>query len=172
MNRNLYALVPEFREKVEAVLADCKQQGFDLRPFCTQRTVDEQARLWRQSRSKEEIDEQVGMLRIKGATWLAQVMQRVGPQYGRHVTNALPGASWHNWSEAIDCFVYDTVAVWDADHPGYAAYATAAKARGLEAGFYWSRFQDAVHVQQRHDPVLKTHTWEEVDGIMRAKFGE
>ena len=38
------------------------------------------------------------------ANFLASVLDGVGPQHGPHVTNALPGLSWHQWGEAVDCF--------------------------------------------------------------------
>ena len=83
MSRDLNALVPEFRLKVEELLPICDQSGYTMRQFFTIRTPFEQGKLWRQSRSSQEIQEKLSELRNKGAGFLAHCIESVGPQNGR-----------------------------------------------------------------------------------------
>jgi len=171
MSRDLNLLNPEFKEQVDLMLRNLIEEGFELRPFFTRRTPKEQARFWRQSRSTIEIRKAADRLTQEGALWIAKTLLGVGPQHGRWATNALPGQSWHQWGEAIDCFVVSDLgkAVWSTKHEGYEAYAKEAKRLGLTAGYFWMR-KDAVHVQFRSEPVRATHTWIEIDREMREKF--
>jgi hypothetical protein len=167
VGRDLTELTPEFLEKIEIVLSSVAQSGYDVRPFVTGRDVFTQAKLWRQSRSSEEIKSAVERLKHESAPWLAEVVEGVGPQLGRWATNALPGQSWHQWGEAVDCFVVaeNGRGVWSSRHPGYESYASEAKKAGLNSGFYWSR-RDAVHVQLRQEGVRAHYTWPEIDAKM------
>lgn len=166
--RNLEVLKDPFEEKVRRTIADVQvQDGWTMRPFYTQRSPWDQARLWRQSRGTKEIHAAVKVLEREGASFLGQVLLEVGPQNGRWATNALPGQSWHQWGEAVDCFaLVDGRAVWGRGHPAYKAYAERAKALGLTAGYYWRR-QDAVHLQETSETVRSRWTWAEIDAIMR-----
>ena len=171
MSRDTSDLIPEFRPKVQELLKNVLDRGFELRPFYTVRDPREQARLWRQSRSREEIDRTIDKIAREGAPWVSSLVEEVGPQYGRWATNALPGQSWHQWGEAIDCFVRaeNGRAVWSARHPGYQAYAEEAESLGLTAGYYWTR-RDAVHVQLRREGVRSYYTWPEIDEQMKEWF--
>lgn len=171
MSTDINLLEPEFRDKINLVLEDCKRKGFELRPFFTIRDVLEQARLWRQSRPLTEIERVVRKLRREGASFIADAVEQVGPQHGRWATNNLPGQSWHQWGLAIDCYVIADGghSVWSSKHPGYLAYAEASKAQGLTAGYYWVR-QDAVHVQNTHEGVRSRYTWVEIDREMRERY--
>lgn len=163
----LSSLVPDFQARVAAVIEACARQGVELRPFYALRSPWEQARLWRQSRAREEIDTAIGRLQGLGAPWLAEVLQGVGPCHGRHVTNALPGASWHNWGEAVDCVVIrGGVAVWEASAAAYGVYHDAARAAGLHLGPRW----DAVHVQARPMAPNYYHDIADVDRLMRERW--
>jgi hypothetical protein len=63
------------------------------------------------------------------ALFLAQCIERVGKQFGEHVTNAIPGLSWHQWGEAADsAWVVDNEVVWSIEETvnglnGYMVYA-------------------------------------------------
>ena len=161
-------LAPEFRADVERLLDALRAQGHEFRLSTTLRTPWQQARLWRQSRTRATISERVVALRRAGAEHLAHVLESVGPQSGRPVTNAIPGLSWHQWGEAADLYlVVDGAAVWDAGHPGYHALAITAESLGLKSG---RSFGDPPHVQARRTepsalPIL------EVDAEMRERFG-
>jgi hypothetical protein len=165
MSRDLVDLEPEFRGLVEEVLEDCSAHGFELVPYSTLRSAADQAKLWRQGRSRNLIQAEIQRLKDAGARQLARTLDQVGPQFGDKVTNALPGESWHNYGLACDCFVKeDGEAIWDSNHPGYRIYAHFATLRGLTAGFYWEELKDAPHVQARRqlNPV-STLTWAEVE---------
>jgi len=126
-----------------------------MKPCDTLRDPYTQARLWRQSRSKAVIQKKIKELKEKGAPFLAHCIESVGPQSGPHVTNAIPGLSWHQWGEAVDCYwSAKGKVVWDqnlkiAGVNGYQAYAEEAKKLGLNSGYYWSKLKDVPHVQFR-----------------------
>lgn len=163
-------LVQEFEFKVGRALSACATAGVEMRPYYRLRTTTEQAKLWRQSRPKEEIEAAVSMLQRERAPYLARCLVEAGAQSGKWATNALPGQSWHQWGEAVDCAVYEHGKFsWSAAHPGYELYARAAKAEGLEAGYYWQR-KDAVHIQFRVASVRSLYSWEDIDRLMLNKF--
>ena len=100
MAADLTLLVPAFRPRLETLLANCRARGVEMRPYTGLRTPLEQAKLWRQSRSREQIDAKVAQLRAAGADYLADCIVHVGPRNGDPVTNAVPVLSWHQWGEA------------------------------------------------------------------------
>lgn len=175
---SLDGLVPNFRTKLEAVLATCASAGVEMRPYFGIRTPDEQAKLWRQSRAKEEIEVARQKLLAGGAPFLAEVLHRVGPQHGPHVTNALPGFSWHQWGEAMDCFwALNGHAEWSTTVlengvNGYRFYANAGKAAGLTAGGLWTSFKDWPHLQLRSaaSPVAAGMSMSDIDKEMKKRF--
>lgn len=172
MAADLSLLVDPFEAEITGILgALLLDDGFQLRPFFTRRHPLEQARLWRQSRTTTEVHTAASMLAREGAVYLRGLLLSVGPQHGKWATNALPGQSWHQWDEAIDCFVMEHGrAVWRRDHPGYRRYAEKAREAGLTAGFFW-RHQDAVHVQAREGRVRSLFTWAQIDQDMQRRFG-
>lgn len=177
MSRNLEDLHPSFRPRAEHVLAECQAQGVTMRPFFTWRSPEEQARLWRQSRPRLEIDAKVAELRERGAWYLAEVIVQAGPQYGRWATNAIPGESWHQWGLALDAFwLLDGQAVWSTrkrielasgrDVNGYHLYAEIAQAESLTAGGYWRR-RDWPHIQAPALSVRSYFSLTEIDEAMQ-----
>lgn len=168
-----------FREKMQSLLAALDAIGVEMRPYFGVRTPEEQAILWRQSRSREEISAAIARLRSGGADFLADILRDVGPRHGPHVTNALPGLSWHQWGEAVDCFwAVNGVAEWSSTKlvdgiNGYRVYATKAKELGLEAGGFWSSLKDWPHVQLRRagSPASAGMTLAEIDEQMRNRYG-
>jgi hypothetical protein len=173
-SRNLAALEPDFRAAVEKLLAACDQRGAILKPFFTVRGPGVQAKLWCQSRTAAQISAQKSALTQAGAGWLAGLLDVRWAGTGPQVTNALPGLSWHQWGEAIDCYVEGErkEAIWNVRHAGYRIYAEEAKRLGLEAGALWTRFPDAVHVQWRAEgsPLRTGMSWAQIDAAMRKKF--
>ena len=176
---SLDGLDSAFRAKVEAVLASLAAIGVDMRPYDGIRTPEKQAILWRQSRSKEEIAAAIQKLSNADATYLAGVLDDVGPQHGPHVTNALPGLSWHQWGEALDCFwSVNGSAEWSTSEivdgvNGYKVYAAKAKEIGLDAGGLWPSFKDWPHLQldAARSPAAAGKTLAEIDAVMRERFG-
>ncbi len=168
-----------FRSQLEALLANLKARGVEMRPVQALRSPREQAVLWRQSRSAEEIAAGIARLKAGKADFLASVLESVGPQHGPHVTNSLPGLSWHQWGEAVDCFwavngkaEWSTTLMLDGIN-GYRVYAATARDMKLEAGGLWTGFQDWPHVQIRPapSPLAAGLTLAEIDTEMRKRFG-
>lgn len=157
MSVGLDQLTAEFRRSVEALLDQCKMNGVEMRPFFAVRSPQEQARLWRQSRSREEIEAATHRLQAGGAVFLARILVSMGAQHGPRVTNCLPGLSWHQWGEAVDCFwAVNGVAEWSASRlvdgvNGYHFYARMARASGLYPGGLWRSLKDWPHVQLRSE---------------------
>lgn len=178
MAADLTVLTPKFKTQVLKLLANCKARGCEMRPYMSLRTPLEQARLWRQSRAIEAINAKIAEFRAGGAPYLAQTLQKAGPQNGDPVTNAAPGLSWHQWGEAVDCFwVVDGAAVWSAKQlvngqNGYQVMVAEAQKLGLTPGGGWASFKDWPHVQLRPDASpLKTMSLAQVDAEMKQRFG-
>jgi hypothetical protein len=177
MSRNIKELTPEFRKVVKELLSKCNASGYPMQPFYTLRTPYEQGILWRQSRSRQEIEEKITELRDKGADFLAYCIESVGPQNGRHVTNAVPGLSWHQWGEAVDCFwLLEGKAEWSTRKKvnginGYVNYGTIARSLGLTSGGFWSSFRDWPHVQLRRESHPgRIYSLLEIDREMANRF--
>jgi len=165
----LDGLTDEFRETVGVLLAKLKEQGHTLVPYCTVRTPFEQARLWRQSRSSQQIATMTQRLRQQGAPRIAACIEAIGPCYGKPVTNAAPGYSWHQYGEAVDCFLLDRDghADWDSSAAGYIAYARTAKELGLRAG---RDFGDSPHVQLRHHEPHHDHSPSQLEDMLAERY--
>ncbi len=175
---SLDGLDPEFKSKVEQLIDVCRASGVMMRPYSGLRKPSKQAKLWRQSRSTEQINAEIKRLRDADAPFLADVLDKVGPQHGPHVTNALPGLGWHQWGEAVDCFwAVDGRAEWSTERlvdgvNGYQFYAEAARNFGLTAGGFWNSFKDWPHVQLRTagSPISAGMTLSQIDAIMKSRF--
>lgn len=168
--RSLDQLDIDFRNKLTELMARCAEAGADMRVTETLRHPYRQARLWRQSRTRAQVDAAIGDLEAQGAVYLAGVMRAVGPQpWGPHVTNALPGVSWHNIGYAAD-FYWNVGgrAVWSLTDilngvNGYEVLGREALALGLTSGLYW-RHKDAPHVQYYPESSpIGLYTWKELD---------
>ena len=149
---DLSQLLPEVQEKAQKIVADCKAFGFDLLIYSTLRTFEEQAKLYRQSRTYQEIVNKHNWFIEKGFPELAEILMKVGPCYGANVTGAGPGESWHNYREAFDAVpVINDVAQWNykgaEDHWDF--YVQSIKDNGMFSGVGWG---DMPHAQLRPDP--------------------
>jgi len=178
MSRNLNDLDSAFGVKIGALLQACKDTGYEMRPFFTLRTPLQQAGLWRQSRSTFQITERIDQLRESGADFLAGVIESAGPQNGPQVTNAIPGLSWHQWGEAVDCFwLVEGRAEWSTRRKidsvnGYANYAQLAADDNLTPGGHWTSFKDWPHIQLRAESSpARLFSMAEIDQQMRSRFG-
>jgi hypothetical protein len=157
-NKHLDHLIPEFKGKIETLIEKCLDRNVVMQPFEGVRNPIVQAKYWRQSRTDEEVNTMLHELEKEGAHFLAGCIEAAGPQSGRKLTNAIPGLSWHQWGEAVDfVWIVEKKAVWDTgllidNVNGYQVYAEEARALGLDAGLFWPRLVDAVHVQLRSAP--------------------
>lgn len=175
MAADLSKLSNDFRPRVQTLLDRCAQEGVIMRPFFTIRHPVEQAGMWRQSRGREEIEAKIAFLNHAGARYLADCLVKAGPKNGPKITGALPGESWHQWGEAVDCFwLVDGKANWSVtDHGarnGYLIYADIAKELGLTPGGHWNKFKDWPHVQREAQFVTDQYSWIEIDAEMRNRF--
>lgn len=178
MKPSLDDLDRPFRARLQDVIGDLRAEGIELRLTTGLRPPAEQARLWRQSRSREEIEAAIRHLKQAGAYYLAEVLEAAGPCHGPPVTRALPGLSWHQWGEAADfVWIVDGVAEWSPTRivnrdNGYLALARAAEAGGLEPGGRWTRLPDWPHVQKRGapSPLAAGMALAVIDREMRARF--
>ncbi len=178
MAANLDQLIPEFRPKVVELLARCIQRGVEMRPYFTLRDPFDQARLWRQSRSAEEIQQKIAEFEKGGADFLAHCLESVGPQHGGPVTNTPPGFSWHQWGEAVDCFwLVNGAAEWSSQKlvngiNGYRVYVDLAKDIQLTPGGLWTSLKDWPHVQFRSvSNPGKIMSLSQINKAMKARFG-
>lgn len=179
MAADLNLVNPELKEKVIKVIKQCQLKGCIMRPSNGLRDPFEQGKLWRQSRSIEEITTRINMFKKQGVNFLAYCLESVGPQHGIKVTNTPPGLSWHQWGEAVDCFwLVNDKAEWSPDIlikgvNGYHIYTDAALDIGLNPGGIWND-KDWPHVQIRDKDigVLDVYNIQDVDRIMEERFGK
>ena len=178
MAADLDKLVPAMKPLVIELTDRCKTRGVEMRPNIGLRDPFEQARLWRQSRSREQIAVKLEELQTAGASFLAHCLDSVGPQHGEHVTDTPPGFSWHQWGEALDYFwVVDEDAEWSTQRlvngvNGYHVLANEAETIGLTAGGHWKKFKDWPHVQLRGISNAGTAmSIAQIDAEMKARFG-
>jgi peptidoglycan L-alanyl-D-glutamate endopeptidase CwlK len=171
-SRKLDDLASEVKEKALVVQEACREAaGFELLIYCTLRPLQDQARLYRQSRSRKEIDAKITKLRSRGYGFLADIIENTGPCYGKHVTNAGPGESWHNFAEAWDAVpliggkpawnYFEAKQYWDA-------YGEAVRQVGMHWAGDWTTFREYPHAQLRPggNP-LKLLTPDEVKEILK-----
>lgn len=171
---SLTDLTKEFQPKAERLLGLCAERGVIMRPYFTLRDPITQSKLWRQSRSLEEIEAKIKFLIAQNALYLANCLEAAGPQSGKWATNALPGESWHQWGEAIDCFwVVNGTAEWSTslggDDNGYHVYARIAKELELTP-LGPTRIQDWAHVQRSAHKVTDQYSWAEIDAEMQNRY--
>lgn len=149
-----------------------------MRPNSAVRHPIEQAKLWRQSRTTQTIEAKIVELHSKGAHFLASCIENAGPQHGAEVTKVIPGFSWHQWGEALDCFwLVEGEAEWSTDRlidgkNGYRVYAEEAERLSLTAGGHWSSFKDWPHVQfRRESNPGAVMSLQDINDGMKQRFG-
>ena len=151
-SRSINLLIPEMQTKVVEHRRLCKEQGVSVLYYCTERTLQEQAVLYRQSNSSAEIDKKVMWLNANGYHFLADIIFDVGPQKTTGwKTNAAPGESFHNYREAVDGVpVVNGKPVWNyTENPeAWDIYGSCAKQLGLVWGGDWTS-RDLPHLQLR-----------------------
>ncbi len=146
MSANLDDLVPEFRAKVDSALAALAGEGMVFRPYFTLRDPVTQARLWRQSRSGAVVRQKIQDLRAQGCDFMAACFDKAGPADGPWATNAIPGLSWHQYGEAVDCFLQDATGRAQWESPKYARFGQIGDLNGM---WWGGHFGDDDHWQNR-----------------------
>lgn len=159
----------EFAAKLELVLDECLEKGYKMVPYDGIRPPVIQGGYWRRSRSASVVQNKISELQAAGAFFLASAIDDAGPQNGDWATNAIPGYSWHQWGEAVDCYWENNgKAEWE-DLEGYRVYASVAEDNGLVS---LGSIGDWVHVQKRSGSIGNTYTLAEINTEMKARFDE
>jgi hypothetical protein len=168
MPADLDSLAPEFRNKVVAALADLKSQGMIFIPYFARRDPVTQAKLWRQSRSRAVVNRQIADLRAQGCDFITACLVKAGPSDGPWATNAIPGLSWHQYGEAVDCFLSDAAgnAVWES--PAYSRYGQV----GDRHNMWWGgHFGDNDHWQNRRaEPASAIGSLKQINDRLEAEW--
>lgn len=169
MHNPLDGLDKEFLQRAQTLLTNLQDKGIYMVPISGVRTLEEQAKNWRKGRSLFEIKKKIFSLRKSQGNYIADVIEHVGPQMDKDkVTNAIPGFSWHNWGQALDCYVcYEgdkKKLIFNGNDPlfksyaleRYKAYAIEAVKLGLTAGYYFP-MKDMPHIQLNKKEVNKIY---------------
>lgn len=151
-----------FSIKLQNLLNICEKEGIIMKPYSGFRSLTDQAKIWRQSRSTTEVNDEINKLNTNGAPYLASVIQNVGPQkMGPELTNAIPGYCWHNYGQAMDCYLEENgQANWNGEAQGYKVYGQLAAESGLKWG---GDFGDWDHVQLNQKEVPDILTLKQVN---------
>jgi len=166
-SRDLNDLIPEVKIKALSVQNTCKEDyGFDLLIYCTLRSLEEQARLYRQSRPWKKIELKILRFRKWGYGYLADILEKVGPCNGPHVTNAAPGESWHSYGQAFDAVPLNGgKAIWSykTGKKYWDNYGEAVRNAGMQWAGDWKTFKEYPHAQlPTGSNPLKVKTPEEI----------
>lgn len=147
----------------------CQSQGYTMVPVSGYRSLEEQAKLWRQSRKTSEIKTKIKELRDNSCSFLADIIESVGPCIGPWATNSIPGYSWHNWSQAVDFeWKQEGKINGDGDAMAYKVLADEAIKLGLTSGYYFSSHKDAGHIQLPDKEVSHSYTLQEVNNYFEG----
>lgn len=131
------SLDKKFHDKLYAFIDKC--QALDIVLSFDKGFVHptEQAKLWKQSRSDSQIDEKIAELDAAGASFLVKLLSEASPKPGVHMTDDLPGCTWHNWGQA---YIYTVLGEDGRDliptSSVYQKTAEIAKSVGLTSGYY------------------------------------
>jgi hypothetical protein len=138
VNRDPMQLLPEFRLKLEAVLAKLAGEGTPFKFNEGFRTADRQQWLYGSGRPTVKPYGRGGAI----------VTQRDGvTKLSNHQGNGQAGTG-----QAADCYPArpDGKIIWppppDSD-PRWKRYADLARENGLDAGYYWTTFKDLPHIE-------------------------
>jgi peptidoglycan LD-endopeptidase CwlK len=157
----------------------CNQRGVTMSPFFTLRTPQDQGALWRQGKTPADAELKALALDNVKARFLAQCIRNNPPKETNNVTDAIPGYSWHQWGEAVDCCWVDVnrkvnwsyVRVVDGVN-GYQIYAQEAEKLGLTAGGRWDTKADWPHVQLRPERDPSHLGIETINQEMQKRFSK
>ena len=160
------------------LLKNCCDQQVIMVPYEKLRSPQVQAQFWVQGRTVIEIQNEIQKFKNEKAFFLGKCLENAEIRKGKIITNALPGYSWHQWGEAVDCYwLKDGKLTWELDindennQNGYEIYAHEAQKLGLESGFYWKNLIDPAHIQlQPLSSPREIYSIAEINEIMREFF--
>jgi peptidoglycan LD-endopeptidase CwlK len=158
----LDALLGAALESVEQAMVET---GTPILLYQGLRNPRDQARAFRSSRTTSRIRNRRATLEQRGYPEWAKILWDVGPQpgvLGKHITNAAPGESYHQYGLAADgCPMLDGRLVWSYPNQDPRAikawnrYGETAEDAGLEWGGMWVS-DDKPHVQVGKGHPLET----------------
>jgi hypothetical protein len=132
----------------------------------------EQAKLWRQSRSDSQIDLMIGELHANDAPFLVKLLTEAATKPGVHMTDELPGYSWHNWGQA---YIYTVLGEDGRDllptSNVYKKTAELAKDVGLTAGFYLKPKQPYLIQLSTYKSPINEYSVQEISKAMERLYG-
>jgi len=144
-SRNLSLLVPEMQDIAKEVLDRMDDR---ILIYCTVRSAEEQAKLWRQSRSTDTIKKKIRSFENNNRMELAQILRDVGPQYGPHVTYVCCGESYHQYGLAFDAVPMRCgKPIWGTKDKQWQEYGNILLDLKVVWGGNWIRFKDYPHAQ-------------------------
>jgi hypothetical protein len=171
---DLNTLDPLFCCAAKNLLNLCESHNLIMRPTSLVRTLKYQAKLWRQSRSTDEIQGMIENLYNQDCKFLADLISSVGPQHGPWATNAIPGYSWHNWGLAMDVVFVSLNGIKatrkqqiDGTSEGYKIFGHYAKFLDLTWGGDFKR-PDYGHVQFEPFELSKKYNLKEINDHFKA----
>lgn len=171
-SRKLTDLTPKVQEKAEFIINYCKERGVDILIYCTLRSLEEQAILYRSSQKNASVVQaKIQKFNGRGLGFLADVIEKVGAQaFDGWKTDAAPGESFHAYKEAFDAVpLLGGKAMWDynAYKKGWDIYGEAVKVAGMHWGGDWLKHKDLPHAQLRQGSnPLKFNSPEEIKRIL------
>ena len=145
-------LNPGIRKAADEIMSRFrKESGAELLIYCTYRTPEEQAILYRKGRNITDIFAKAAELKELGREDLAEILLSAPPQAERQVvTNAGPGQSAHNYGAAFDAVPLENgKPVWSLTHPLYQLYGRLSTELGLDWAGRWKRFREGPHSQEK-----------------------
>ena len=108
------------------------------------------------------------MNRLEDVDGLRMHYAEAGPSDGPWATNAIPGLSWHQYGEAVDCFLSDAAgnAVWES--PAYSRYGQV----GDRHNMWWGgHFGDNDHWQNRRaEPASAIGSLKQINDRLEAEW--
>lgn len=151
-SRNLDDLLPEVAALAREHALACAKKNIELLIYCTLRDAAEQARLYCQGRTPEQIQECGRKLLDGGFPQLAALLDQAVPQPGSKVTFAGPGESYHQYGLAYDCVpIVGGKCLWKTSGDAAAVWSEVGrlgKEIGLEWAGEWTRFKEFPHFQK------------------------
>lgn len=149
------SLIINFNIKLFELQRICAQQDLDIQIYCVLRSCEEQAKVFRETRSKQEIKQKMQSYKDRDLEFLSDVLDSVGPQHSPagspHKTKAGPGESWHQYLLAADSVpISNGKAIWHDQAPEWEIYGAVANYLDLHWGGDWEGFKDLPHVQAVH----------------------
>lgn len=155
-------LNPEFSTLLKTLITNMEALGHSVVPYYGIRTLQEQACIWRRSRSTDEVNALMHTLASNDAPYALSVLKSVGAQKTAPWGTNTYMYSYHLIGKACDVFV-------DGDRAGGAVYDVLAQEAlkvGLTPGRYFSH-PDSGHVQLGSTELNKTYTLAEMDVILK-----